>query len=370
MSTGLHCLELPLRSKLSFYMHSQVFYVWLVLVLDSKPAPRLNNTAQNNHNHESLLKPPSVPSPLLYDTDTDCYKQRTAWFAILMPLISMQKAEPSRINFFWRARYFPCSLTAQRQRHDGQCSIILTNTPSAAPKESRHEVHFLKLLFFLLKLAASRKIRKSLQPFPMFKLCWASSSRADIRHFILALRWSRAAQNPCWQNTYCPAFVHLIQIVSAFGSAVLIRQHGAYRILWPVLAKGSSHCYFQEQYLAQTAQFLILYFPAGIIVKKMTSGQLHLLCSCMDTHVQTWKLAVFLFIVIEKKKPTNKSKHHFFPKDIINIFKMAQGNPSNRRQKSKCGQKGSAPFQEFSFPTPLSISWLKFITYIHLHTLL
>lgn len=72
----------------------------------------------------------------------------------------------------------------------------------------------------------------------------------------------------------------------------------------------------------------------------------------------------------KKKKTTNKSKHHFFPKDIINIFKMAQGNPSNRRQKSKCGQKGSAPFQEFSFPTPLSISWLKFITYIHLHTLL
>lgn len=50
---------------------------------------------------------------------------------------------------------------------------------------------------------------------------------------------------------------------------------------------------------------------------------------------------------------------------------MAQGNPSNTRQNSKCvGKKGSVPFQEFSFPTPLSISWLKFVTYIHLHTLL
>lgn len=49
---------------------------------------------------------------------------------------------------------------------------------------------------------------------------------------------------------------------------------------------------------------------------------------------------------------------------------MARGNLSNTRQNNKCGQKGSVPFHEFSFPAPLSISWLKFITYRHLHILL
>lgn len=77
-----------------------------------------------------------------------------------------------------------------------------------------------------------------------------------------------------------------------------------------------------------------------------------------------------IYFYCNRKKPTSKSKHHFLPKDIINIFKMARGNLSNTRQNSKCGQKDSVPFWDFSFPAPLSNSWLKFITYIHLHTLL
>lgn len=108
----------------------------------------------------------------------------------------------------------------------------------------------------------------------------------------------------------------------------------------------------------------MLNFPGRTRAKIiMTAGQL---CG----HMHSIRKMCCISFYCNRKKPTSKSKHHFLPKDIINIFKMAWGNLSNTRQISKCGQKGSVPFQEFSVPAPLSISWLKFITYIYLHTLL
>lgn len=87
-------------------------------------------------------------------------------------------------------------------------------------------------------------------------------------------------------------------------------------------------------------------------------------------HMQSNRKICCISFYCNRKKPTSKSKHHFLPKDIINIFKMARGNLSNTRENSKWGQKGSVPCQDFSSPAPLSISWMKLITYIHLHTLL
>lgn len=108
----------------------------------------------------------------------------------------------------------------------------------------------------------------------------------------------------------------------------------------------------------------MLHFPGRTRAKIiMTAGQ-----PC--GHMHSIRKMCCISFYCNRKKPTSKSKHHFLPKDIINIFKMAWGNLSNTRQISKCGQKGSVPFQEFSVPAPLSISWLKFITYIYLHTLL
>lgn len=92
-----------------------------------------------------------------------------------MPSISMQKAEPSRMNFFPRAKYFR------------ECYTDLPNIPEEAPEEPSHEDYFLVYCFFsffsLLKVALRQSGKYC---FFSKKFCWASSSTAVIRHCILS----------------------------------------------------------------------------------------------------------------------------------------------------------------------------------------